>query len=647
MAGENFGPYLLEALIGRGGMGEVYRAFDTEKRRVVALKRLPPHSAADAELQARFRRESQVAARLREPHVIPIHDFGEIDGQLFIDMRLVEGTDLATLLAEQGRLLPARAVNIVAQIASALDAAHADNLVHRDVKPSNVLMAGTTNEEDYVYLSDFGITHATSTTKVTGTGGTTLGTVHYMAPERFLYGSGDHRVDVYSLACLLYESLTGYRPFTGEGAHAQMYAHVNFPPPRPSDQRPGIGIPAGLDDVIMRGMAKDPDQRYRSAGELAAAARAALSEANTHLHTAETLDPIEYIRFGGDSPSPHPRLRPGVLIGIGGVAIIALAVVGVLFTRNNSAPLQDTSPQAATTPPAASIPSIIPVGDAPDDVAISRDGHRVYTANSGDNTVSVIDTDTDKVIATIIVGEYPDDVAVSLDGSRVYTTNQRANTVSVIDTDTNQVIAIIPVGDGPDSLAVSPDGRYVYTTNQDDNTVSVIDANINRVIAPVPVGAGPDGVTVSPDGRRAYTTHSEDDTLAVIDTSTNDIIDIIPVGDAPDSVAVTPDGLRAYFTNQNDGTVSVIDTTTNTVITTIPVGNFCDDIAISLDGRRAYVANQNDDSVSVIDTSTNAVIATIPIDHTPDDIAVAPDGHRLYITNNGSDAVSVIDIDTS
>jgi serine/threonine-protein kinase len=269
---EQFGTYRLEELIGKNGIGETYRAFDTVKERMVALKRLPLHLATDADFQARFRRESKVAAQLREPHVIPIHDFGEIDGQLFLDMRLVEGVDLAALLVQRGPLPPVRAVNIVSQIACALDAAHAEGLVHRDVKPSNVLISGP--QEDYVYLVDFGIARTAAGTTLTGTGAT-IGTLDYMAPERLLYGHGDHRVDVYSLACLLYETLTARKPFTGEGLPALMYAHVTLPPPAPSTQQPGI--PASLDAVVARGMAKDPRLRYPSAGDLAVAAREALN----------------------------------------------------------------------------------------------------------------------------------------------------------------------------------------------------------------------------------------------------------------------------------------------------------------------------------------------------------------------------------
>ena len=156
---EEFGPYRLEHLLGRGGMGEVHRAWDTRRGRTVALKRLPAPLAGDPEFQARFRRESALAAQLSEPHIIPIHDFGEINGRLFIDMRLVDGTDLASVIKSKGPMAPRRAIGILAQVASALDAAHAAGLVHRDVKPSNVLVRGH-DEDEFAYLIDFGIARA-------------------------------------------------------------------------------------------------------------------------------------------------------------------------------------------------------------------------------------------------------------------------------------------------------------------------------------------------------------------------------------------------------------------------------------------------------------------------------------------------------
>ena len=263
----HFGPYQLMELLGRGGMGEVYRAYDSQTDRVVALKLLAPHLASDEEYRQRFLREARTAAGLNDPHVVPIHRFGEIDGRLYLDMRLIEGRDLSVVLGD-GRLVPERAVFVVEQVAAALSAAHRAGLVHRDVKPSNILLT----EQDFAYLIDFGIARAVDETSLTGTGNP-IGSVAYMAPERFQTGRVDGRADVYALACVLCQCLTGQKPFPGTSLGEQLAAHLMTPPPRPSV----LGVPAGFDEVVARGMAKDPAARYGSAEELAAAARAALA----------------------------------------------------------------------------------------------------------------------------------------------------------------------------------------------------------------------------------------------------------------------------------------------------------------------------------------------------------------------------------
>jgi serine/threonine protein kinase len=266
--GTSFGRYQLLEVLGQGGMGQVFRAYDTATERIVAVKLLPPEVARDGEFQRRFRREAQIAARLTEPHVVPIHNFGEIDGRLYVDMRLIEGRDLDRVLAD-GPLDPSRAVSYIEQVATALDSAHQAGLVHRDVKPSNVLIGA----RDFAYLIDFGIARAADATKLTSTGNT-IGTLAYMAPERFDTGEADHRSDVYSLTCVLCQCLTGRRPYAGESIEQQIKGHLVAPAPRPSAVNPGI--PSGFDDVIAKGMAKDPGERYQSTLELAVAARDAL-----------------------------------------------------------------------------------------------------------------------------------------------------------------------------------------------------------------------------------------------------------------------------------------------------------------------------------------------------------------------------------
>ena len=231
---ERFGPYELIELLGRGGMGEVWRAVDTRKGRTVALKRLPAEMTGEREFEDRFRREAQAAVRLNDPHVIPIHDFGEIEGRLFLDMRLVAGDDLGAVVEKEGALEPARAVSVLEQVASALDAAHDEGLVHRDVKPSNILLTpskGTAAPRDFVYLIDFGIaTGAALGTRLTQTG-LAIGTAAYMAPERFTDGvDADRRIDVYALGCVLHEMLTGRAAFAGRDFASLMYQHLNTAP---------------------------------------------------------------------------------------------------------------------------------------------------------------------------------------------------------------------------------------------------------------------------------------------------------------------------------------------------------------------------------------------------------------------------------
>jgi serine/threonine-protein kinase len=290
-----FGRYRLLSLLGAGGMGKVYKAHDSLMGRDVAIKVLPIELSAETGYRERFRREAQTSARLTEPHIIPIHDTGEIDGQLYLVMPAVDGTDLQALLKRDGPIAPARAVHVIEQLAAALDAAHAAGLVHRDVKPSNVLLTG----RDFVYLIDFGIAHDAGAPKLTNTG-MVLGSWAYMAPERFTAREAGASADVYSLACVLCECLTGAQPYPGNSLEQQFAGHYSEDPPQPSSVNPAI--PAGFDEVIACGMAKDPGQRYPTGYDLAVAARRALTTGpagNPHTIPAP-LDPTQ----------PAPTLDP-------------------------------------------------------------------------------------------------------------------------------------------------------------------------------------------------------------------------------------------------------------------------------------------------------------------------------------------------
>ena len=273
--GTAFGKYNVVSLLGKGGMGEVYEAYDTDKNRTVALKILADGLSNDPTFRTRFQRESQAAAILQEPHVVPIHDWGEIDGRLYIEMRLVRGQTLDELIAK-APLEPSRAVAIIGQIGAALDAAHAEGLTHRDIKPHNIIVT----QADFAYLVDFGIAEARGDTRLT-TAGTPIGTMNYMAPERFTDKEATPAVDVYALACVLYEALTGDSPFARDSLQNLVGAHLASPPPRPSVTNPRV--PAAFDAVIARGMAKDPDDRFGTAGGLVRAAQRAVGGGNSTL----------------------------------------------------------------------------------------------------------------------------------------------------------------------------------------------------------------------------------------------------------------------------------------------------------------------------------------------------------------------------
>lgn len=371
--GTRFGPYELRSLIGTGALSEVYRAYDTVKDRMVALKLVRGETAADPGFQQRLWRECRKVTRLQEPHVLPLHDFGEIDGVPFIDMQLVDdGGSLKDLLREQGGLEPSRAASITAQVARALDAAHTGGLLHLNVKPENILLT----HDHFTYLADFGIAGAVGDEKISRT---------YMAPERFTTGRVGPETDVYSLACVLYECLTGQPPFESEDAGELKRAHMLAPAPRPSIMRRGVG--REYDDIITRGMAKQGAARFASAGELARAASEAVFAAYEPVGAVASgplkTRPLPTVSFADlDEPadrSPEPPAASGpswrwpaigrmpvVVAAVAAVVLIAGLVLSVNLvgaTHHNgpaSAPLSNAqaAPPAPTTSPAPLTPAL-------------------------------------------------------------------------------------------------------------------------------------------------------------------------------------------------------------------------------------------------------------------------------------------------
>jgi Protein kinase domain len=360
--GSDFAGYTIEDIAGRGGMGVVYRARQHRPTRLVALKVIAPDLANDPDFRTRFERESDTAASIEHPNVIPVYEVNDVEGLLFITMRFVEGTDLRAMITERSRLEPDLAADLVGQIASALDAAHERGLVHRDVKPANVLIAGRAGSY-HAYLTDFGLTKSTKAESGMTKTGMFVGTLDYIAPEQLMGGPLDARADVYALGCVLYQVLTGQVPFPAESGMAKMYAHGNQPPPVPSAAVPSL--PPQFDDVIARAMAKDPNDRYLSAGDLGRAAKAAvqaqsLSRAERSVATGEAapadataVAPREAGETAAAAPSPggppsgvSGKQNRVLAIGGGALALVIVVVVAIVALGGGGGKKKP----AATTP---------------------------------------------------------------------------------------------------------------------------------------------------------------------------------------------------------------------------------------------------------------------------------------------------------
>jgi len=290
--GTEIAGYRIEERIGRGGMGVVYRAQHMNLQRRAAIKIIAPEFADTKGFRSRFIREARIAAALQHPNIVTVYDAGQSGQTLYIAMQFIRGSDLAAILNEEGRLRPYRAIDVCRQVASALDAAHGMALIHRDVKPGNVLIEGRR-----AYLTDFGLTKRSGGSKSGLTqAGELVGTIHYVAPEQIEAGDVDARTDVYSLACLLFHCLTGHVPFERDTDVAVIYAHLSETPPKLTDVRPEL--PAGLDAVIAKGLDKSPERRFQSCSDLMSAARVVIDAAGP---LADTV-PGRGVPAGGDAP---------------------------------------------------------------------------------------------------------------------------------------------------------------------------------------------------------------------------------------------------------------------------------------------------------------------------------------------------------
>src|SRR4051812_6757036 len=532
-------------------MGVVYRAEHLHLGRTVALKVLAPELSRDDDFRGRFLRESRMAAALEHPGVVTVYDAGEVDGSLYLAMRLVPGEDLAAVLRARGTLDADSALSLLGQVGEALDTAHAAGLVHRDVKPGNILVEG-----DQAFLTDFGLTKPTQAdmTAMTATG-VFLGTPDYAAPEQISGSRLDGRADVYALGGVLYECLTGSRPFPRNAQVAVLYAQLHEPPPRPSEIRPGL--PAALDGVIECALAKAPSRRYGTCAELVGAARSALDEQATaprHVVVAPPAPPptAATAAIPASPPPEYTPVSPGrsraPLIVAAIVAVLVVAVVAVVALGGGD----DASDPSASSARSASVAGDpIPVGRRPFGVAAA--GGHLWVANNSSASVTRVDLDGGDP-SRLAVGRQPFGVAAA--GDAVWVVRTASDSVVRLDAATGRPGPTARVGDAPFFAAAGGDSLYV---SADDGTVTVLDAATGERRDTVRVGGALRGIAA--DG----------DTVWVADRAHNAVKRIrngrvdktVPVGGNPVEVAIG--GGAGWVGNKDSDSVGRVDPRTGKV----------------------------------------------------------------------------------
>jgi YVTN family beta-propeller protein len=610
--GATFAGHRIDEVIGSGGMGIVYRARHLALDRERALKVVAPNLSADERFRERFKRESRLAAQIEHPNVIPVHHAGEESGRLYLAMRLVDGVDLRGLVADSGPLDPAHAVRVLAGVAAGLDAAHAGGLIHRDVKPANVLVERD-GDVERVFLTDFGISRLAGSEESLTTTGEFFGSVDYVAPEQIEGDPVDVRTDVYALGGVLHFMLTGGPPFPRDTELAKLFAHANASRPRPSESVPGL--PAAIDDVVAKAMAKRPEERYGSAGELAGAAAPALGEPAPALAPPVSLPTqARAATDGAETRRLRRSSRRRLPLAIGALAALAAAAAGGVLALSSG----DGSDGQAPAGPQPEVGAPIEVGENPTGIAVG--GDKVWVVSTGDEVVAPIDPDRELAGEQIPIEGQPVSVAVGF-GS-VWVVDKTADTLIRIDPAT--VAAAGPpirVGDRPTDVAIGD--RWVWVTNGGSDTVSRVDPEDNSVHRPVRVGDSPRAVATGEGG--VWVANIDDRSVSRINPRRAQTDGYpIEVGQRPGDLAV---GL---------GSIWVIDNFGGTLARLAPDaaddpdGRVADEIDVGSHPRGVktgfgyvWVANGGDNTVTRIDPETLAPAGPpIQVGKNPADIAV-------------------------
>jgi YVTN family beta-propeller protein len=594
LEGTALGVYEVQARIGRGGMGEVYLARDTRLGRPVALKVLPERFAQDERFRERLLRESRLAAGLDHPNVVPVYDAGEADGRLFIAMRYVDGADLKALLRSNGPLEPERAVGIAGQLAEALDAAHRRGLVHRDVKPSNVLL-DQQGDRDHAYLADFGLTRSSQADGPAD--GQLMGTVDYVAPEQIRGDELDGRADQYALGCLLFECLTGSLPFRQSSDVAAIFAHLEEPAPAASERR--VGLPSSIDPVLARAMAKEPAERYDSCRELVAAAHEALGLAQPLRRRSRWL---------------VPALAAAVVA-------VAAAVVAIGLGRGSTAAA--TGPQGTLVridPRTSNVAGRAEVPGYPQAVAATTGG--VWIGDFRQGVLWRYDPATEALQRITSNGE-PRDIAavgdqvyVAVDGTVSGGLVARYDAATAERRDSIDLLACaVASGEGvvwaagcPLAQRLSTDSRRlrklreVFLPFRDPGSAS----NSRVAFREMAVGAG--SLWVLGDAL--------DPRMWRLDARSGKVQATVELGFPPRSAVVA--GGAVWITDALHDTVVPVDLRSGRVLPAIRVGRGAAGVAAA--AGAVWVANATDGTVSRIDARARRVTATVDVGGAPSEI---------------------------
>jgi YVTN family beta-propeller protein len=642
--GDIFAGYRIQSALGEGGMGKVFVAEHIGLRRKVALKLLPDQLAADPRFRERFVRESQLAASLDHPNVVPVYEAGEAEGRLFIAMRYVDGIDLRTLLSQEGKQDPPRTVRILSQVASALDAAHELGLVHRDVKPGNILLArraGSSSKPgaaEHVYLSDFGLTKRTSSESgITGTG-QFVGTLDYAAPEQFEGKALTGATDVYSLGCVLFECLTRTVPYPRPQDAAVMYAHLMAPPPSVSTESPDL--PKQIDEVVSKALAKSPEDRYQSAGELVEAAGEALGVGDVSVG-ATTRRPMQ-------APSRGQGRRRQALVAGGWIGIVAvIALVAVLLTRGGGGRLpgagQSSGPPkvvdyvARIDPSTGRVTGKIGAGRDPVGVVIAEGS--AWVVNSGDNTVSRIDPVTGKVSATLKVVKDP--TAISAGENAVWVGSVGEDSISKIDPASNTVTTF-QLDRRPQAVAVGKGVVWIadaYNKGQPAVVMDEIDPQTGRTLREVVILEGVSVRGLRGDWPMAAAGGSlwaggPSGVLYRVDAGTGKIVKRVGLGRPIGGISVQGDTVWVG-TNTTPGVVFEVDASSGQVMATISAGGagLSHPGQLAADDRDVWVTDAANGSVSRITILGGGV--SLPTDVGRDPTGVAIGLGSVWVTVNG------------